>query len=54
MGDAKIIRQDSPKNILWQLFRIEVEKQNLPEELLYQTQRYVRDLRLGKEKKDEK
>lgn len=43
-SNEKIIKQDSPDNILWQLFRIEAEKEVIPEEVLYQTTRFVKQL----------
>lgn len=33
MWADKIIKQNSPHNILWRLFRIESEKQSLPAEM---------------------
>ena len=45
--DEKIIRQSSPDNILWQLFRIEVEKMQLPDELFYKTREFIRQLELN-------
>ena len=47
MHDEKIIRQSSPDNILWQLFRIEVEKMQLPDELFYKTREFIRQLELN-------
>ncbi len=32
--EGRIIKQDSPENILWRLFRMEVEKQIFPEKFL--------------------
>lgn len=33
MWADKIIKQNSPNNILWRLFRIEAERQSLPTEM---------------------
>ena len=32
--ETKVIKQDDPENILWQLFRMEVEKQNFEDDFL--------------------
>ena len=47
MSDEKIIKQDSPENILWQLFRIEVEKQLSPEESFQKTKDLIQHLELA-------
>ncbi len=49
-NDKTIVKQDSPDNVLWQLFRIEVEKEVIPETLLYKTKRFIQCLDLQKSK----
>lgn len=44
MWADKIIKQNSPHNILWRLFRIEVEKQNRPAEMSGGVRKLLRDV----------
>lgn len=32
MSDNQVIRQDSAENVMWRLFRIQVEETEIPEE----------------------
>ena len=41
MDENKVIKQDSPRNVLWRWFRIEVEKQELDETTLQDLKKVI-------------
>ena len=41
MDENKVIKQDSPNNVLWRWFRIEVEKQELDEDALQELKQVI-------------
>ena len=47
LHDDVIIKQDSPDNILWQWFRMEVEKQVISEERLHKMKRFLQCLEVS-------
>lgn len=51
MKNKKIIKQNSPKNILWRLFRIGVEEEIVPEEITENNIEFVEQL--SAQKKEE-
>ena len=51
MENDKIIKQNSPKNILWRLFRIGVEEEIVPEEITENNIEFVEQL--SAQKKEE-
>lgn len=40
----KIIKQDSPENTLWKLFRLEVEKEDIPQIISNENQEFINQL----------
>lgn len=44
MYENKIIKQDSPGNILWQIFRNMVEEENIPSETDERNLEFIRQL----------
>lgn len=52
MKKDKIIKQNSPKNILWRLFRIGVEEEIVPEEITENNIEFVEQLSTQKKKED--
>ena len=41
MDENRVIKQDSPSNVLWRWFRIEVEKQELDEAALEELKQVI-------------
>ena len=41
MDENRVIKQDSPSNVLWRWFRIEVEKQELDENVLQELKQVI-------------
>ena len=52
MKKDKIIKLNSPKNILWRLFRIGVEEESIPEEITENNIEFMEQLSTQKKKED--
>jgi hypothetical protein len=48
----KIIKQNSPKNILWRLFRIGVEEEIVPEKVTESNKEFVEQLVMNTNEED--
>lgn len=45
MDSNQVIKQNSPKNILWRLFRIGVEEERVPGEVTKNNQNFVNNIK---------